>query len=111
MKFEVGKAYRTRDGKKAVLACNLNDYAEIKEESDSLIFIVDSRYHGTHADGSYLMDHTSNDDVVFEWHEPVSVDVYVIEYEHRVLRVVQDPAFVDQLEKRRFKARLTEIAE
>lgn len=81
MQIEVGKYYKTRDGRKAFIAAKLPNpsdepyigYAEYTHGQ-----IVESWYE----DGSYITDQSSGNDLIEEWKEPKSGVRYVNIYDN-----------------------------
>lgn len=78
LKIEQGKYYRTRDGRKAFVSCELAPSPFDKKEYQHPFcgWIVDNVFPTSWSrDGKDNRSHTSNCDLIAEWREPVVMEV------------------------------------
>jgi hypothetical protein len=84
LKFEVGRHYRTRGGHKA-LCVHIWPHGGV-------LFVCDDRPFNAwtvRSDGTFAHGQISHWDIIDEWREPRTWEVYVMEYADGITRVTQ----------------------
>lgn len=78
MKLELGKAYRTRDGRKAEVLFIVPE--EYSDEYPVVLGTEDDERIDTTYEGKYIKGYKNEEDIVSEWREPIKIEGWVNVY-------------------------------